>query len=158
MRTCIICDDEFNCIEALYIHAVMEHDDKQEATLNMKHLYVNEATHARLSTQQAQPWGLSYEPVHIPELVSVFGAQDEACKSYGFDNVDLDAQFEPVQPGYSYSGWLSAALNNTQSRTPALRTGGKIENLYDMTQQNCASQVIAQLAGEQLWEEADAIA
>src|SRR5438477_5948201 len=132
MRTCIICDGEFDCIEALYIHVVMEHDDKQEATLNMKHLYVNEATRAWLSTQQTQPWGLSCEPVHIPELVSVFGAHDEACKSYGFGNVDLDAQFEPVQPGYSYSDWLSAALNNTQSRTPApLRTGaGKIENLY----------------------------
>src|SRR5438477_2793834 len=129
-RICIICNQECECIEDLYVHAVMMHDDKQEATMDMKSLYVDEATRAFLSTQQAQPWGLSYEPVLIPELVTVFGAQDEACKSYGLGNADLDAQFEPVQPTYSYSDWLSAALNNPQSRTQS-RAVGNIENLYN---------------------------
>ena len=75
----------------------MEHDDKQEATLNMKHLYVNEATRAWLFTQQAQPWGLSDLPVYIPELVRVFGVGDAASNSYGLNNYDGDV-FLPVEP------------------------------------------------------------
>src|SRR5438477_10711699 len=158
-RLCILCQQECDCLEELYVHAVMEHDDKQEATLLMKYQYVNDATCAWLMTQQAQPWGLSDLPVKIPELVRVFGAEDEASNSYGYDNHIYELL--PVQPTYSYVDWLSAAINDPRSRTPIpTLAGGKIEKRVHLNQKinnqitkweaahngiDCASQVISQL-------------
>src|SRR5438477_5326049 len=116
MRKVIFCERYLDCLEALYVEIVKDHDHLQKkATMDMKRTYIHEATHAWLmdgsGSGGGQPWGLSNEPVTIPELRMVFGTSDGACKSYGYEYANYDAEILPVQSGFTYSDWISAALD-----------------------------------------------
>ena len=123
MRTCAICYEFFESLHELYVHVMMQHPT-DAADDNIKHRYLDDAVGEWSQDHQGQPWGLSDQPIPIPELLRVFGEEDSAAKICPYGNPE---PYKHAEEGATYLEYLNRALLDDTQITFAIDSPANVE-------------------------------